>query len=214
MNDLEFELDSLDGLEEKTAGYYSEHNGKFRLRVSGLDPLDELKGALSKERIETKRLKGKISGLKNVEDASDFKVLYENGLVELQEAKSNHDSFVTQTNSESIARHALSIAKSLSKNDDSKRDLLSEKISEYVAIENGKVVLKLDGVEVDSSKIKDKVIGQFPYLCDGNQSSGGGAIGNSSGGAGSSAIMSREDFNNKSQAERAKFFSAGGRLIQ
>lgn len=52
---LQFEVDSLDGVDESQKALYAEHEGKFRLQVEGIDPADELKEALRKER-EEKRL--------------------------------------------------------------------------------------------------------------------------------------------------------------
>lgn len=50
---LKFEIDSLDGLDEKVRGLYVEHDGKFRLAVDGLPEVEDvtpLKTALQKER--------------------------------------------------------------------------------------------------------------------------------------------------------------------
>ena len=54
---LQFEVETLEGIDEGLHGLYAEHNGKFRLSVSGIDPADELKEALRKERKRVRRFK-------------------------------------------------------------------------------------------------------------------------------------------------------------
>lgn len=51
---LKFEIDSLEGLDESLHGFYEQHGDKYRLKVEGIDPADELKEALRKEREERK----------------------------------------------------------------------------------------------------------------------------------------------------------------
>lgn len=60
---LKFEVDSLDGLDEGIAGLYEQHGDKFRLKVEGIDPADELKEALRKEREERKAAKERAEAL-------------------------------------------------------------------------------------------------------------------------------------------------------
>lgn len=57
---LKFELDNLDGLEEGVKALYTEHEGKYRLQVDGIDPADELKEALRKEREESRKHKDRL----------------------------------------------------------------------------------------------------------------------------------------------------------
>lgn len=58
---LQFELDSIDDLDEGVKGLYSQHeSGKYRLQVEGIDPADELKEALRKEREESKKYKDRV----------------------------------------------------------------------------------------------------------------------------------------------------------
>ena len=53
---LEFEVDGLDSVDESLKSLYKkQESGKFRLDVTGIDPADELKGALANER-EARRL--------------------------------------------------------------------------------------------------------------------------------------------------------------
>lgn len=60
---LKFEVDSLDGLDEALAGLYEQRGDKFRLKVEGIDPADELKEALRKEREERKAAKERAEAL-------------------------------------------------------------------------------------------------------------------------------------------------------
>src|SRR5690606_7624405 len=51
------------GMEESIAGLYERHGDKFRLKVEGIDPADELKEALRKEREERKAAKERAEAL-------------------------------------------------------------------------------------------------------------------------------------------------------
>ena len=82
---LAFEIDSLDGVDESVKTLYKEHNGKFRLDVTGIDPADELKSALKNEREERKAAKARAEQLERekaeaeevrLREKSEFKESY------------------------------------------------------------------------------------------------------------------------------------------
>ena len=60
---LKFEVESLEGIDESIAGLYEQYGDKFRLKVEGIDPADELKEALRKEREERKAAKERADAL-------------------------------------------------------------------------------------------------------------------------------------------------------
>ena len=60
---LQFEVDSVEGLDDAVKSLYVEKDGKFRLDVSGIDPADELKEALRKEREVSKSRQAKLEEL-------------------------------------------------------------------------------------------------------------------------------------------------------
>ena len=57
---LKFEVDTLDGLDDGVKALYQQHGNKFRLAVEGIDPADELKEALRKEREERAAAKANL----------------------------------------------------------------------------------------------------------------------------------------------------------
>lgn len=63
MEALKFEVDSLDGVADPIKSLYEEREGRFRLRVEGIDPADELKEALRKERDLHKSAASKLSDM-------------------------------------------------------------------------------------------------------------------------------------------------------
>lgn len=65
MDELEFEVDSLDGIEETYHGFYQEkEGGGFRLKVKGIDDGKELKTALQKEREARKQAREELEQLR------------------------------------------------------------------------------------------------------------------------------------------------------
>lgn len=86
---LKFEIENLDGLEESFKTLYTkQESGKYRLGVEGLDPADELKGALTKQREETKEAKARLAELERMRAEDEQKLLESQGkFKELSEAE-------------------------------------------------------------------------------------------------------------------------------
>ena len=74
---LSFEVDTLDGVEEQFKPLYEEKGGKYRLKVTGIDPADELKEALRKERDDRKAANAKLSDYEKAQAESEAKRLEE-----------------------------------------------------------------------------------------------------------------------------------------
>ena len=62
---LQFEVKSLDDLDESIKALYVAHGDVFRLAVEGIDPADELKEALKKERALSSEAKTKAKALED-----------------------------------------------------------------------------------------------------------------------------------------------------
>lgn len=60
---LQFEVESVDDLDDSIKSLYVQHGDKYRLDVSGIDPADELKEALRKEREERKKAKEMLESI-------------------------------------------------------------------------------------------------------------------------------------------------------
>jgi hypothetical protein len=188
---LAFEIDSLDGLEESVKTLYKEHNGKFRLDVSGIDPADELKGALQREREERKAAKARADQLERekaeaeevrLREKSEFKELYEREKSAAQKLKEEWEAEKLTTKKEKISNAALQIGAELGDQESSVK-LLTREAKDYIEIENGVVKYLIGGVEVTKEVLVDTLAKQYPQLCKGSGASGGGAAGGKNGGA-------------------------------
>ena len=179
---LDFEVDTLDGVEDGIKKLYSEHNGKFRLNVKGIDPADELKKALNNERNLSKETKAKLSEMERLQNEAEEKRLAEKSEFEKlwqseKEAKSKTLSEL-ETLKKSIAEKdrnqtALSLVSAIGKNEDEIKMLKREAL-DYIAVSN-------DGIEYvgvkDEAELKLK-LNEFYKSVKGNQASGSNDGGN------------------------------------
>lgn len=60
MDELDFTVDTLDGVPEAVRGLYAEDGGKYRLKLKGYEDTPALKSALEKERRARKDLENKV----------------------------------------------------------------------------------------------------------------------------------------------------------
>lgn len=184
---LKFEVDSLEGVDDAIKPLYQEHNGKFRLAVEGIDPADELKNALSREREERKSAKQRAEELQKALEAKELAELegqkkYEELYKREQETR-NKTTAELELLRKSIAERelsesALKVASNLTR-DAAKADLLKKEAMAYAVHSADGVKFTVDGVDVTAEQLQQHLAKQYPFLADGVQSSGGGASGGS-----------------------------------
>lgn len=148
--------------------------------------LDELMG-------ETKTAKQKARELEEAQqqneearliERQEFKSLYEREQDAKRELQEKYDTFAKRVESAEIGKISASIAGELTR--DSKRgELLAEKVAQMTRYSVSSSTFELGGIEVDKAKVLEHMKTEYPFLVDGNQSSGGGATGNLGGGAAS-----------------------------
>jgi hypothetical protein len=223
---LEFEVDSIDSFDDGVKSLYVAHEGKFRLDVSGIDPADELKKALEKERLVTRSYKEKAEGLsaaaqeserlkaesehKSKLEKGEFKTLYESEKQARLDAEKASNDFRTSVEKKDIDFASLQMA-SKHATEASRAELLSEQISKYARYGKDGVFYEMGGIAVEAEEVTKQLTNKYPWLFDGSKATGGGATGGKSGGA-DSKTMSREDFDAMEQPDRSKFFASGGKL--
>lgn len=216
---LAFEVESLEGVEDSAKALYIEKDGKFRLDLTGFDPADELKEALRKERELNKDEKQKrhdleeakrLDDLKRAQEKGEFKTLYESTIAALDNERATNSEFKKKIEQKELDTAALKVAGQLTK-DTSRSGLLVKEILQYTKYNDGEIQYEIDGVVVDSKVLSDKITSDYPFLVDGNQSSGGGAGGGKGGGA-ASKVKTRAEFDALSHADRSKFSLDGGKV--
>ena len=189
---LVFEIDSLDGLEESVKSLYKPHGEKFRLDVSGIDPADELKSALQREREERKAAKARAEQLERekaeaeeerLREKSEFKELYEREKSAAQKLREEWEAEKAATNKEKINSAAVKIGVALGDQESSIK-LLTREAKDFISIENGQIKYEIGGIEVDEAAVIKYLIENFGNICKSSVASGGGTTGSKNGGAG------------------------------
>lgn len=217
---LNFEIDSIDELDEGVKELYVQHGDKFRLDVSGIDPADELKDALNKERQERKDAKQKLADLQTAqaenqrkadEEKGEFKSLYEREQEDKRSLQERLDSMLKEKRDNALDSASRLIGTSLSK-DVQRANLLAEQALKFARYkEDGSISYEIGGIEVGKDKVIDHLTSEFPFLVDGLDSSGGGASGgNNSGAMKKPSDMSsteRLEFKNRDPAGFKKAFN-------
>lgn len=181
---LKFEIDSLDGVDDAIKPLYQEHNGKFRLAVEGIDPADELKNALSREREERKSAKARTTELENeleqirsqsMEKNREFESLWKSEKTKAADWQGKYEALEKHIADKERMSVALGIARGITK-DPVREELLLEKIMAATAYIEGQVQFSGE-VGSTAEQVQKYFATKYPFLADGLQSSGGGASG-------------------------------------
>jgi hypothetical protein len=190
---LKFEIDTLEGLDESLKGFYEQKGERFRLKVEGIDPADELKEALRKERDERKAAKDKLSEYertqtefeaKRLEERQEFETLYKNTKGAFDKQSGEFEEFKRKLADKERGELATQLTSSLTR-DTARAELLKKEAMQFIQhTAEGVVISGLDGT-MTAEQLGKLLSDKYPFLVDGNQSSGGGATGSnsSSGGA-------------------------------
>lgn len=196
---LKFELDTLDGVDEAVAALYEQKGDKFRLKVEGIDPADELKEALRKEREDRKAAKERADALeREARDRAD------------EDARKRGDSEALEKSwQEKLARKEAELAEEIKSRDARLTELtvgttaqaigaelamqgsagvVTKLVRERLRYEDGKVIVldndgKPSALTLDELKKEFREDPAIAPLIQGSKASGGGAGGAKGGGA-------------------------------
>lgn len=176
-----FKLEDGTEVEAFTA---DEVSARLEQETSGLkSKLDELLG-------ETKTAKQKAKELEEAQAAAEearakekgeFKELYEREQKAKSELSEKYDQYAKKIQAKDIELSSSAIALELTR-DTKRADLLKKEISQFARYSEDGVKFEMGGVEVDRAKVVAHITESYPFLVDGNQSSGGGAPGGKTGG--------------------------------
>jgi flagellar biosynthesis GTPase FlhF len=210
---LAFEVESLDGVDEGLKGFYQEHNGKYRLAVEGIDPADELKEALRKEREESKAARQKAQELEAMKaeaekarltEKQEFKTLYEQTEAEKRALAEKFGEFENKIKQKEIEASSISLASELTR-DTKRAELIRKEIAQFAKYGDSGVKYEIGGVEVDKAKVLETIKQNYPFLVDGVDSSGAGSRGsNGSQGTPKNPFKKGEHFNLTEQGKLMK----------
>lgn len=237
---LQYQLDSVDELDDSLKSLYTEQDGKYVLAVEGLDDGKELKEALRKEREERSARQKRIDELeaekREIAEAAetarleaarkggDTEALEKSWQEKLSATEKKYQEqlealsgTVTQlTSGQTATRLASDLALPGS------ADVLMPHIQSRLKTDyrDGKpvtVVLDKDGkpsaMTVDELKAEFQGNPAFAPLIVGSKASGAGRQGGAESGGAVQKTVSRVDFDRMTHVERAAFSKDGGKVV-
>jgi len=225
---LKYEIDASEAqnLDESQQSLYEQKGENFVLKVDGMPPqedvsglkrkLDELLGekkAAQRKAVEAAEL-AKTEQEERLKKANDYEQLYTSSEAEREKAAQELASLKSAIEQQNVAGKATEVATQLT-TDTARAKLLAEQIKARLSLVDGELrVLDSTGNLTVSTieELTTSIKAEYPFLVDGSQAAGGGAIGNS-GGAGDSKTVSRTDFDGMTDLKRMSFIKSGGKII-
>ena len=145
-------------------------------------------------------------------EKGEFKALYEQSQASLDEERNSNKTWKEQIQLRDVKEKAGRIGNDLAKTDTKRAEVLSDYAAKFAKHDGEQVTYEIGGIEVSADKLKEHLTKEYPFLVDGNGSSGGGATG-ARGGAASDKTAKRAQFDAMGQNERSKFIKGGGKVV-
>ena len=145
-------------------------------------------------------------------EKGEFKELYEKAQADLQEERNSNKTWKEQIQQRDIKEKAGRIGNDLAKTDTKRAEVLSDYAARFAKHDGEAVTYEIGGIEVSADVLKEHLTKEYPFLVDGNGSSGGGATG-ARGSAASDKTAKRSQFDSMGQNERSTFIKAGGKVV-
>lgn len=189
---LKFEIESLEEVDEQFHDMYQEKDGKFRLKVDGLDDNGALKEALRKEREERAEAKRRLQEMETeseqrererMEKQQEWEQLSKSERERADKLNGELDTLRREISEKSRSESAASVTSALTRDTARERLLRREALNFISHTPEGIKINGPDGQAWDSEQLSKYLKEQYPFLVDGIQSSGGGSIGGKGSGA-------------------------------
>lgn len=179
---LKFEVENLDSVDEGFRDLYEENNGVFRLKVEGLDPADELKNALKKERENSKDAAAKLKELEALKAETERQVLEEQGKYKELSERERKEKLETQSRLEELTKKIAigkrdAIVRDLASSmtsDATEQKIISRFALDFVTIEGDEATFSKDIKEIES-ELSQFVFNKSSGSNDGGNNGNGGA---------------------------------------
>jgi len=190
---LQFEItkEAHEALDAAVQSLYSAHGEGFRLDVSGIDPADELKEALRKEREERAAAKSKLKELEDakskadqqsLEDKQEFEKLWKAEQEKSTNTAKELDELRTSIAQKDRNSEAYKIVSTLA-TETARAEILQQQALGFIHhTPEGIKINGPDGEAWDATKLTAYLKEKYPFLVDGSKATGGGATGGGNGG--------------------------------
>ncbi len=205
---LEYQIDNLEGVDATLHPLYEEVDGKFRLKVKGIDTGEELKNALKKERDSNKDARQKLADLEKQREEAEKKVLAEQGKYKDLSEKERQEKLEAQQKLNDLTRKVAErqgaimvrdLASSLT-SDDIELKIIQKFASDY---------LEFDNDDAKWSKSEDEIKTELSAFvrskAKGSNDSGGK-------GGGNAQTINRVQFDGLDANAKMKFVKDGGQV--
>lgn len=218
MSDLLQDIELDDGVKEQLASKFEEAlQAKLQEATAGLksknDELLSEKKKLQQQR-EQEELQAKREAEQKAVEENNFKQLYESAKEANNQLQSQIEKMNADAQQQKINEQAVKLAASLTK-DTGRAQLLQKEFSQRLALVDGELRVTDSSGQLTVSSLEDLVSSvktDYPFLVDGIQASGGGAVKAQGGAEARSKEMSRSDFEALSVQQKSDFMRNGGKL--
>lgn len=196
---LKFEIsqEEFEALDEGQQALYDKHGDGYRLQVEGIDPADELKEALRKEREDRAEAKRRLQELeetqteaerRRLEEKEEYQTLYqkeqERRTSTEKELAELRDKVANSTREGEAAAICAALIDKEAAGGVQRFSLLKKEAMQYIAhTPEGVKINGPDGEAWTAKQLGEHLSNEYPFLVDGSKASGGGAPGSSGGGA-------------------------------
>lgn len=180
---------------------------------SKVDELLAEKKKVQAER-EAAREQAKLEAEEKARAENNYKELFESQKEESNTLRQTIEKMNADMQRQKINEQAVKLAASLTK-DTGRAQLLQKEFSQRLALVDGELRVTDPNGQLTVSSLEDLVSSvktDYPFLVDGIQASGGGAVKAQGGAEARGKEMSRSDWEALPPAKRQQFFKDGGKL--
>jgi len=218
MSDLLQDVELDDGLKEQLSSRFNEAlQAKLNEETTGLkNKVDEL--LAEKKKVQQEREEARMRAKQEAEDKAakenDYKQLFESQKQEADTLRSTIEKMNADIRQQKVSTEAAKLAAQLTK-DTQRAQLLQKEISHRLTLVDNELRVTDESGQLTVSSLDDlanAIRNAYPFLVDGSQASGGGAV-KAQGGAEARKEVSRAAFDKMDQRQRSEFVKSGGKIF-
>jgi DNA repair exonuclease SbcCD ATPase subunit len=180
---------------------------------SKVDELLSEKKKVQQEREEA-RTQARLEAEEKAQKENDYKQLFEAQKEESNTLRQTIDKMNADIKQQKVSTEAAKLASQLTK-DTGRAQLLQKEISQRLTLVDNELRVTDESGQLTVSSLDDltnAIKTSYPFLIDGSQASGGGAV-KAQGGAEARKEVSRAAFDQMDQRQRHEFFKSGGKIF-
>ena len=218
MSELLQDIELDDSIKEQLSERFNQTlEARLEEETRGLkSKVDELLG--EKKRVqqerEEAREQARIEAEEKAKAENNYKQLFESRSEENNQLRAQIDKMNAEAQQQKINEQAVKLAAQLTK-DTGRAQLLQKEFSQRLSLVDGELRVTDPSGQLTVSSLDDLVNSiktDYPFLVDGIQASGGGAVKAQGGAEARGKEMSRSDWEALPPVKRQQFFKDGGKL--